>query len=221
MASAPPPAKRARTGDGGQHEHDGGDTGTGTGCLAVHAFTAAEQAACPALGWADDGASLLAPFCWPLSPEAFLARHWDVSRAFATRGAPAARVAALARTWLHGLDLGALLARTPSATVFAWVRHDGAKDGEGGRVDSFGVEDVGEARAWHAERGASLYFRAPARRRLDSTGPVRVGTDAGVVFHTQASYSPYFRAPARRRLASGSVLYGTGRSRHSLCTCEN
>ena len=85
MATAPP-AKRARRGDHQWRQKPNGG-GTGGGCLDVAAFSAADAGACPALGWeGGDGApSLLAPFCWPLEPAAFLAKHWDGGRAFATQ----------------------------------------------------------------------------------------------------------------------------------------
>ena len=88
--AAPPPAKRARRnsndGNGSGGRNDGGGGTPGGGCLDVHTFSAADADACPALGWEDGAPSLLAPFCYPLAPAAFLAKHWDGGgRAFATQ----------------------------------------------------------------------------------------------------------------------------------------
>ena len=117
-------------------------------------LTKAQRRACPTVG-AFDGprCELLAQLVHPLSPAAFLRKHWR-KRALAVHGGRQ-RFAALANERLHGLSVPRLVADSPSEEVHVWFRT------ATGANESLKTPDREAALTCH-KAGGSLYFRAPA-----------------------------------------------------------
>ena len=109
---------------------------------------------CPLVGeFHGERCPLLAQLCHPLTPEAFLTRHWRRKALFVRGGRR--RFSALVRERLHKLSVPKLLQETPSEEVHVWFTRS-----VGSGNESMKTPDRDAAMTCH-RAGASLYFRAP------------------------------------------------------------
>lgn len=112
----------------------------------------------------------------PISTKQFLQDVW-AQRALAIAG-PTSRLKPLTDEFLFGMDLGALVANSPSEQVHCWVRSSGSKKEP---LESLKVDEDTALTLYKA--GASLYFRAP--QNLADLLVSKIATALGMAFTSQ------------------------------------